>query len=115
MTQREDLIDYLIRERLAQAAELRAIGVSGAAISRAVEDGEIDRVGRGLYQIPDAETDLNINFIEMAKRSPKAVRRAHRSGGCDWRGEDHVSLSGGSDGQWLKRPPISPHPSASGC
>lgn len=73
MTQKECLIDYLSRHSMARATELRAVGVSGTTISRAVEEGHVARIARGLYQLVDDEADLNINLAEVATRVPKAV------------------------------------------
>jgi predicted transcriptional regulator of viral defense system len=36
-------------------------------------DGEVLRLARGLYQLPDAELDVNHSMAEVAKRAPKAV------------------------------------------
>lgn len=72
-TEKERLLQHLTRHPLARARELRARGVSGTAISRAVEDGEIVRIGRGLYQLADGQADLHASLAEVTKRAPKAV------------------------------------------
>lgn len=72
-TERDRLLDFLSSRSMARARDLRDIGVSGTAISRAVEDGDILRIGRGLYQLADAEIDANVSLAEVAKRAPKAV------------------------------------------
>lgn len=53
--------------------ELEDVGVSAATISRAVQSGEILRLGRGLYGLPDSTPDAHETLIEVAKRTPKAV------------------------------------------
>ena len=40
---------------------------------RMERDGEVLRLARGLYQLPDAELDANHSLAETAKRVPKAV------------------------------------------
>ena len=72
-TQKDRLLAYLTQHELARAFELRKMGISATTISRAVEAGDILRIGRGLYQAADAETDLHMNLSEVAKRAPKAV------------------------------------------
>lgn len=52
---------------------LTLIGVSRTTIARAVADGVVARIGRGLYQLPDREPDLHAGQIEIAKLAPKAV------------------------------------------
>lgn len=71
--QRARMIDYMETHAPARSRELAAIGVAATAISRAVSDGAIVRIGRGLYQLPDSEPDLHSALIEIAKRAPKAI------------------------------------------
>ncbi|HAE26508.1 type IV toxin-antitoxin system AbiEi family antitoxin domain-containing protein [Hyphomonas adhaerens] len=72
-TQKDRLLAYLTQHELARAFELRKMGISATTISRAVEAGDILRIGHGLYQAADAKTDLHMNLSEVAKRAPKAV------------------------------------------
>ena len=72
-SQRARMIDFLETHVPARSRDLAAIGVAATAISRAVADGAVMRIGRGLYQLPDSEPDLNWALIEIAKRTPKAV------------------------------------------
>ena len=72
-TQKDRLLAYLTQHELARAFELRNMGISATTISRAVEAGDILRIGHGLYQAADAKTDLHMNLSEVAKRAPKAV------------------------------------------
>jgi predicted transcriptional regulator of viral defense system len=73
VTQRDRLRDLLIQSPIARAQELRDAGVAPATISRAVKDGEIERIGRGLYQQPEAPIDGAHALAETAKRIPKGV------------------------------------------
>lgn len=72
-TQQERLLAFLRDHAIARAFELREIGVRATAISRAVQAGDVVRIGRGLYQAIDAEADLNTNLAEVAKRAPRSV------------------------------------------
>lgn len=67
------MIDYLQASALARSRDLTSIGVTGTAIARAVADGVVVRFGRGLYQLPDSEPNLNAALIEIAKLAPKAA------------------------------------------
>ena len=58
---------------MARANEFRAIGVAATTISRAVENGDVIRVGRGLYQLPNSEVDSTLALAEASKRVPKGV------------------------------------------
>ena len=58
---------------IARLAELRAAGVTAATVSRMERDGEVVRLARGLYQLPDALLDANHSLAEAAKRLPRGV------------------------------------------
>lgn len=73
VTQRDRLRDLLVQSPIARAQELRDAGVAPATIARAVKDGEIERIGRGLYQQPEAPIDVAHALAETAKRIPKGV------------------------------------------
>ena len=72
-TQQERMISLLKDQTLARANELVAAGVSATTLSRAVADGDVIRVSRGLYQLPDSELDTGLNLAEAAKRVPKGT------------------------------------------
>lgn len=58
---------------MARLSEIQAQGVTAATVSRAVADGAVTRLGRGLYQLPDAMLDTHHSLAEAAKRAPKGV------------------------------------------
>ena len=72
-TQRERMIALLKEQTMARAHELIAAGVAATTLSRAVADGEVIRVGRGLYQLPDGDVDTGLNLAEASKRVPKGT------------------------------------------
>lgn len=73
VSQRERLRDLIDARPLLRAHELRAAGIAAQTIARAVEDGELDRISRGLYQKSGAEIDAMQSLAEAAKRIPKGV------------------------------------------
>src|SRR3546814_8407746 len=58
---------------IVRLAELRDAGVTAATVSRMERAGEVIRLVRGLYQLPDAPLDASHSLAEAAKRTPKAV------------------------------------------
>jgi len=72
-TQEERMLDFLKRNTLARSKELQAIGVAATTISRAVEEGFVTRIGRGLYKLTDSEIDANTSLAEVSKQAPKAT------------------------------------------
>jgi len=72
-SQRE-LAQALLRERgIMRLVELREAGVTAATMSRMERVGEVIRLARGVYQLPDADLDPNHSLAEAAKRVPKGV------------------------------------------
>jgi predicted transcriptional regulator of viral defense system len=53
--------------------ELRSAGVTAATVSRMERAGEVIRLARGLYQLPDAPLDAAHSLAEVAKRLPKGI------------------------------------------
>ncbi|HBK15249.1 MAG TPA: transcriptional regulator, partial [Erythrobacter sp.] len=72
-TQRDKLLKLFDEQPILRAHELRKAGVDPETIARAVEDGEIDRISRGLYQHADADINTDQALAETAKRIPKGV------------------------------------------
>jgi predicted transcriptional regulator of viral defense system len=64
----------LLQERgIARLSEFVAAGITSATIVRMEKRGELNRLGRGLYQLPDAELDANHSLAEAAKRVRRGV------------------------------------------
>ena len=71
--QRDRLIGLLNERTMVRASELTEVGIAATTISRAVERGDILRIGRGLYQLPGSEVDGASTLAEASKRVPKGV------------------------------------------
>ena len=72
-TQRDCALEMLRDRGIVRLSEFKAAGITAAAIGRMREDGDVIRLGRGLYQLPDAPPDVNHSLAEAAKRVPKGV------------------------------------------
>lgn len=72
-TQRDRANRLLQKQGIVRLREFRDAGITAATISRMLNDGEVIRLARGLYQRPDAPLDANHSFAEAAKRVPKGV------------------------------------------
>lgn len=72
-SQRQIARAILLARGIARLAELRVAGVTAATVSRMARNGEVLRLARGLYQLPDAPLDANHSLAEVSKRSPKGV------------------------------------------
>jgi predicted transcriptional regulator of viral defense system len=71
--QQDRAVSLLRQHGMARLSELTTAGVTAATISRMVAKGLILRLGRGLYQLPDAPLDANHSLAEAAKRVPNGV------------------------------------------
>lgn len=72
-TQRDLAKDMLRGKGIVRLSEFKAAGITAATIGRMRTDGEVIRLARGLYQLPDAPFDANHSLAEAAKRVPKGV------------------------------------------
>lgn len=70
----QDRAVALLKQRgMVRLAEFRAKGITAATISRLERAGAVVRLGRGLYQLPDATVDAHHVLAEASKRVPKGV------------------------------------------
>ena len=72
-TQRDQAIHLLQAKGIARLSEFKNAGITAATVSRMVHAGDVIRLARGLYQLPDAALDANHSLAEAAKRIPKGV------------------------------------------
>lgn len=72
-TLRDCALEMLRDRGIVRLSEFKAAGITAATIGRMREDGDVIRLGRGLYQLPDAPLDVNHSLAEAAKRVPKGV------------------------------------------
>lgn len=72
-SQSERLGVFLQTHPIVRAYELRQAGISAPAISRAVADGRLVRIARGLYRGRDTELSADQSLAEASKLVPKGV------------------------------------------
>lgn len=63
----------LERNGLVRLSEFAAAGITTATISRMEKRGDVVRVGRGIYQLPDRPVDANHDLAVAAKLVPGGV------------------------------------------
>lgn len=73
ITHRDRIIDLLSWKGMARLSEFLEAGATATAVSRLEREGTILRLGRGLYQLPDAPLDEHHALAEAAKLVPKGV------------------------------------------
>lgn len=72
-TERELALEMAREAGVLLARDARAAGVSGMALSRLVRAGDLVRVGRGAYELPDADLSEHHTLAEVAAQAPAAV------------------------------------------
>jgi predicted transcriptional regulator of viral defense system len=73
MTQEALALQLARQHGVLRASAAREQGVTGAVLSRLVRKGELHRVSRGLYMLPDAEITEHHTLAEVARRVPAGV------------------------------------------
>jgi predicted transcriptional regulator of viral defense system len=72
-SQREKLLALFRTRRIMRASELKQAGITPAALTRAVEDGELERLSRGLYQRCLVDLHQHHELAVASMRVPKGV------------------------------------------
>ena len=72
-TQRTQALALLKRRGMTRLAEFSEAGITATTISRMERAGELVRLARGLYQLPDAALDAQQSLAEAARLVPKGV------------------------------------------
>ncbi len=72
-TRIDEILTMARWKRLLRPRDLSARQISREHLRRACEQGLIERVGRGLYQLPGAPLSENRSLIEVCCRSPSGV------------------------------------------
>lgn len=72
-TQRTQALALLQRQGMTRLAEFSAAGITATTVSRMERAGEVVRLARGLYQLPDAALDAQQSLAEAARLVPKGV------------------------------------------
>ncbi len=71
--QQDRAIALLSQRGMVRLFELTDAGITAATISRMEQKGDVIRLARGLYQLPNAPLDASHSLAEAAKLVPKGV------------------------------------------
>lgn len=71
--QRQQARALLKAHGILRLSELRKAGVAAATVSRMEREGDVVRLGRGLYQLSGVPLDAQHSLAEAAKRVPNGV------------------------------------------
>lgn len=73
ISQREQLRSIVTQRSIIRAQDLRNAGIAGSTIQRALKDGDLVRISRGLYQDPGSDVEGDLTLAEVSKRIPKGI------------------------------------------
>jgi predicted transcriptional regulator of viral defense system len=69
----ERLIDLARSQGLIRPCDLAPLGIARVSLTRAVRQGQLEHIGRGLYGLPGREVSAHGSLAEVARRVPKGV------------------------------------------
>lgn len=70
LTEHEAALRLAAERGVLRARDALAEGVSSTTLTRLVRGGDLVRVGRGLYELPDADVSEHHTLAEVARRAP---------------------------------------------
>lgn len=74
MTGREKVLEYAQSRKVFRGTEVeRELGLSRMYIWRLVQEGQLERVGRGLYALAGADYGENQSILEVAAKVPNGI------------------------------------------
>jgi predicted transcriptional regulator of viral defense system len=73
MDRKQKILELAKRMGLIRPRDVEAEGIHREYLLRLYRNGDLARVGRGLYALPGTQTSESISLAEVAKRIPNAV------------------------------------------
>ena len=73
MDRKQKIIELARQMGLIRPRDVEAAGIHREYLLRLYRNGDLTRVGRGLYALTDAQTSESLSLAEVAKRVPSAV------------------------------------------
>ncbi len=72
-TNQQTLIDFVKKRGIVRSREITSLGIPRVLLTRLVQSGEIQRIAKGLYSLPDRDiTDKSI-LAEIALKYPSGI------------------------------------------
>ena len=72
-TPTQQIIGMAQKHGVLRTRDLQAAGLPRVVLSRLTTSGQLERIGRGLYRLPDAHISEHEGMIAIANRAPQAV------------------------------------------
>lgn len=72
-TYEQRVLELARRHRLIRTSDLAEEGVPRAILTRLVRKGELERVSRGLYSLPNSQVSEHTALAQVARRYPRGI------------------------------------------
>jgi len=72
-TQTQRVLALASQRGLLRASHLQELGIARVMLTRLTADGQLERVGRGVYRLPDAQGAEHESLATIAVKVPQAV------------------------------------------
>lgn len=72
-TKAEQVVAFVRQHGVVRSRDIERLGVSREYLRRLTMNGVVERIGRGLYALPDAEPSENRSLVEAAHLVPRGV------------------------------------------
>jgi predicted transcriptional regulator of viral defense system len=72
-TQTQRVLDLARQKGLLRPSDLQGAGIPRVVLARLTAKGQLEKVGRGLYSLPDAPSSENESLAAIAVKVPQAV------------------------------------------
>lgn len=106
-SKRDIILRLAAADGMVRPKDLKPLGISQAYLQRLAEQGELNRIGRGVYVLPSFEISEHHSLAEATKRFPRGLI-------CLLSALRFHDLGTETPGQvWLALPPEAPRPRAS--
>ncbi|MGP0071008.1 MAG: type IV toxin-antitoxin system AbiEi family antitoxin domain-containing protein [Bryobacteraceae bacterium] len=69
----QKIMQYIGKHGMVRPRDIEAIGLPREYLTRLHRQGKLNRSGRGIYTVPDANVTERHSYAEVAKRVPEAV------------------------------------------
>ena len=67
------VLDLARQKGMLRPSDLQGLGASRVVLTRLTASGQLEKIGRGLYRLPDAEVSENESLTTIALKVPQAV------------------------------------------
>ena len=72
-TKRQQVLDFMHQQAVVRPKDLLAAGLPKDYLYQLTNEGVVERLGRGLYQLPNRDASEWTSYVEVQSRVPKGV------------------------------------------